>query len=75
MKTFTALHSYVIQSPLCIPNTSWKHVSLLAEQPGVMSERCWKCPMSKNEDRKAVRHFEENNHQWDDLHANRNKIE
>ena len=29
----------------------------------------------KNEDTKAVRHFEENNYQGDDLHANRNKID
>ena len=40
-----------------------------------MFEKCRKRPLSKNEDTKAVRHFEENNHQGDDLHANRNKID
>ena len=33
-----------------------------------------KCPLSKNEDTKAVRHSEENNYQGNDLHANHNKI-
>ena len=40
-----------------------------------MSEKCRKRPMSKNEDTKAVRHFEENNYQEDDLHANHNKTD
>ena len=39
-----------------------------------MSKECWKIPLSKNEDTKAVRYFEENNYKGDDLHANRNKI-
>ena len=40
-----------------------------------MSEKCQKHPQSKNEDTKAVYHFEENNYQVNDLQANRNKIE
>ena len=40
-----------------------------------MSEKHLKRPVSKNEDTKTVRHFEENNHQADDLYANRNKID
>ena len=32
-------------------------------------------PPIKNDDTKAVLHFEENNYQGNDLHANRNKIE
>ena len=28
-----------------------------------MSEKCWKRRLSKNEDTKAVRHFEENDYQ------------
>ena len=39
-----------------------------------MSEKCRKRPLSKNEDTKAVHHFEENNYDGDDLHANSNKI-
>ena len=30
----------VILSPLCIPNTSWKFISLLMKHPGVMSFKC-----------------------------------
>ena len=40
-----------------------------------MAEKCRKLPLSKNEDTKAVRHFEENNYQGNDLHANRNTID
>ena len=40
-----------------------------------MLEKCRKCPLSKNEDTNVVRHFEENNYQGDDLHANSNKID
>ena len=35
-----------------------------------MSEKWRKHSLSKNEDIKTVRHFEENNYQGDDLHAN-----
>ena len=38
-----------------------------------ISEKCWKRPLTKNVDTKTVRHFEENNYQGDDLHANHNK--
>ena len=38
-----------------------------------MSKKCRKRPLSKNEDIKALRHFEENNYQ--DLYANWNKID
>ena len=37
-----------------------------------MLEKSRKGPLSKNEDTKAVRHFEENYYQGDDLHASRN---
>ena len=40
-----------------------------------MSEKSWKSPLSKNEDTDVVHHFEENNYQGDDLHANHNKID
>ena len=40
-----------------------------------MSQKFQKHPLSKNEDTKAIRHFEENNYEGDDLHANRNKID
>ena len=40
-----------------------------------MLEKCWKHPVSKNVDTKAVRHFEENNYQGEDLHAISNKID
>ena len=40
-----------------------------------MSEKYWKRPLLKNEDTKAVRHFEENNYQGDEIHANRNKTD
>ena len=39
-----------------------------------MSKKCLKRPLSKNEDTKAVHHFEENIYDEDDLRANRNKI-
>ena len=67
---FSALHSYVIQSHLCTPNISWKNVGLVVNA----QEKCWKRPLSKNEDTKAVHHFEENNYIEDNLHENRNKI-
>ena len=77
--TFSTLRSYVIPCPLCIPNTTWKFVGLLLKYPRVnviqMLEKCWMRPLSKNVDAKAVRHFEENNLQGDDLHANRNTID
>ena len=38
-----------------------------------MSEKCRKRPVAKNEDTKAVRHFEENNYDDDDLHATATK--
>ena len=61
------LHSYVIPSRLYISNTSWKYVGLVLKHPGVMSLKCGKSVGSvlykKNEDAKAVRHFEENNYQ------------
>ena len=38
-----------------------------------MSEKCRKRPLSKNEDTKAVRHFEENNYCGDDLHTTATK--
>ena len=40
-----------------------------------MSEKRPKRPVSKNEETKALNHFEDNNYQENDLHANRNKIE
>ena len=38
-----------------------------------MSEKCRKCPLSKNRDTKVVRHLEENNYDGDDLHATATK--
>ena len=32
-------------------------------------------PSIKSEDTKAIRHFQENNYEGDDLHENRNEIE
>ena len=40
-----------------------------------MPRKWQKRPLSKNEDIKPVRNFEENNYQENDLHANRNEIE
>ena len=40
-----------------------------------MLEKCQKRPLSKNENTKAIRYFEANNYQEDDLHANRNKTD
>ena len=36
-KTLPSLHSYVILSPFCSPNTSWKYVGLSVKHPGEMS--------------------------------------
>ena len=38
-----------------------------------MSEKCRKRPLSKNEDTKTVRLFEENNYDGDDLHVTATK--
>ena len=38
-----------------------------------MSEKFRKLPLSENEDIKAVRHFEENNYDGDDLHSTATK--
>ena len=40
-----------------------------------MLKKSRKPPLSKNEDTKAVRHFEENNYQGNDLREIRNKID
>ena len=40
------LHSYVIPSPFCIPNPSWKFVGLLVKHTGVMSFKCWRSVVS-----------------------------
>ena len=76
---FYTSNCYVILSCLCIPYTSWKYVGMDVKHRGVMSfeisEKCRKRPLSKNENTKAVRHFEENNYQPDDLHLNRYKID
>ena len=57
------------------PNTYWKYIGLVVNHSGVMSLKCRRPPQSENEDTKAVRHFEKNNYQGDELHANRNKID
>ena len=40
-----------------------------------MSEACRMRPLLKNKDTKAAGHFEVNNYQGDDVHANCNKID
>ena len=73
------LHSYMIPSPVWIPNTSLKFVGLSVKHPGIMSFKCWRSVESafyqEMRDTKAVHHFEEKNYQGDDLHANCNKID
>ena len=40
-----------------------------------MSEKCRKRPLSKNEEIIAVRHYQENNYQGDELHSNCKKTD
>ena len=66
------------ESYLCIPNTSGKFVGLLKKTRSniiQMLEKYLKSRLTKNEDNKAALHFEENNYQGDDLHANCNKTD
>ena len=64
----SSLHNYHILE-VC-----WSVIEIPRSNVIQISEKCWKRPLSKNVDPKAVRHFEENNYQGDDLHLNLSKI-
>ena len=65
----TSLH------PLQFLEVCWS-VSKTPRSNGIqMSEKFRKLPLSKNEDTKAERHFQENKYHGYDTHANRNKID